>query len=149
MAPGDTVDMKGPLGSFTWRASDSDALLVATGTGIAPFRGMVRSYLESGGRSSVTLIFGVRYRHGLLYADEFLQLERDYPNFHFWPTLTRPDEDWSGRSGRVQPWTIEALGDRRDVDVYICGMKAMVDDLRNQLKAMGVDRKRIIYEKYD
>ena len=43
----------------------------------------------------------------------------------------------------------EALGDRRDMDIYICGMKAMVDDVRTQLKAAGVDRKRIIFEKYD
>jgi CDP-4-dehydro-6-deoxyglucose reductase len=35
------------------------------------------------------------------------------------------------------------------MDVYICGMKAMVDDMRQQLKALGLDRKRIIFEKYD
>jgi CDP-4-dehydro-6-deoxyglucose reductase len=43
----------------------------------------------------------------------------------------------------------EAIGDRRDVDVYICGLKAMVDDVRAMLKGMGFDRKQIIYEKYD
>jgi NAD(P)H-flavin reductase len=63
--------------------------------------------------------------------------------------LTRPSEQWTGRTGRVQRWTLEAVGERRDMDVYICGMKAMVDDLRSQLKAVGVDRKRIIFEKYD
>jgi CDP-4-dehydro-6-deoxyglucose reductase len=44
---------------------------------------------------------------------------------------------------------LEALGDRRDVDVYICGLREMVDDVRAQLKAIGLDRKRIVYEKYD
>jgi CDP-4-dehydro-6-deoxyglucose reductase len=44
---------------------------------------------------------------------------------------------------------VEALGDRRDVDVYICGLREMVDDMRAKLKAIGLDRKRIIYERYD
>ena len=44
---------------------------------------------------------------------------------------------------------MEALGDRRDVDVYICGLREMVDDVRLKLKEIGLDRKRIIYEKYD
>jgi CDP-4-dehydro-6-deoxyglucose reductase len=44
---------------------------------------------------------------------------------------------------------MEALGDRRDVDVYICGLKEMVNDVRAKLKDAGLDRKRIIYEKYD
>ena len=44
---------------------------------------------------------------------------------------------------------MEAIGDRRDLDVYICGLKAMVDDVRAILKAMGFDRKQIIFEKYD
>ena len=39
--------------------------------------------------------------------------------------------------------------DRRDVNVFICGLKAMVDDVRSILKAAGFDRKRILCEKYD
>src|SRR5689334_16275093 len=49
MQPGDVVEMKGPLGYFTWRQPVSDSIIVATGTGIAPFRAMLHSYLESGG----------------------------------------------------------------------------------------------------
>ncbi len=43
----------------------------------------------------------------------------------------------------------EALGGRRDLDVYLCGLKLMVDDVRARLKAAGFDRKQIFYEKYD
>jgi predicted ferric reductase len=35
------------------------------------------------------------------------------------------------------------------MDVYACGMREMVDELRSRLKALGVDRKRMVYEKYD
>jgi ferredoxin-NADP reductase len=149
LEPGETVDMKGPLGYFTWRNPVSDSVLVATGTGIAPFRGMLQAYLASGGENHITLVYGVRYEESLLYRAEFGQLEEEYSNFHFLPTLTRPEELWQGRTGRVQQHALEVLGDRRDMDVYICGLKAMVDDVRAQLKDLGFDRHRIIAEKYD
>lgn len=149
MRAGDTLDMKGPLGYFVWRAPVSDSILVATGTGIAPFRGMVRQYLQSAGENQVTLIFGVRYERSLLYRAEWEKLAEDHPNFRFVPTLSRPGDNWAGCTGHVQSHVLETLGDRLDMDVYICGMKAMVDDVRQLLKAKGVDRKRIIFEKYD
>lgn len=149
LKPGESVEMAGPLGYFTWRNPVSDSILVATGTGIAPFRGMLQSYLRGGGDRAVTLLYGVRYESSLLYRAEFEQMAAEHPNFQFWPTLTRASEGWTGRTGRVQDHAVAAVGIRRDVDVYICGMKAMVDDLRTTLKAKGLDRKRIIVEKYD
>ena len=149
MQPGDTVDMSGPLGYFTWREPVRDSILVATGTGIAPFRGMLKAYLESGGERDITLIFGVRFEGTLLYREEFEDLAARYPNFRFWPTLSRGTTTWSGRTGHVQEHVFEAINGRKDIDVYICGMKLMVDDLRQQLKAAGFDRKQIIVEKYD
>jgi ferredoxin-NADP reductase len=149
MQPGDTVDMKGPLGYFVLKYPPSDSVFIATGTGIAPFRGMLVQHLEQYPNRQFTLIFGVRYEEGLLYREEFEALERQYPGFRFWPTLSRPGEGWSGRTGHVQKHLDEAIGDRRDLDVYICGLKAMVDDVRARLKAMGFDRKQIVAEKYD
>ena len=96
-----------------------------------------------------TLIFGVRYEHGLLYREDWESLARQYPNFDFRPTITRPGPNWTGAQGRVQGHVLEALGDRRDMDIYICGLKEMVNDVRALLKEKGVDRKRIIYERYD
>jgi CDP-4-dehydro-6-deoxyglucose reductase len=49
----------------------------------------------------------------------------------------------------VQAHLEEALAGRRDIDVYLCGLKAMVDDVRATLKRQGFDRKQILYEKYD
>ena len=149
MQPGDIVDMKGPLGYFTWKHPASDSVLVATGTGIAPFRAMLHAYLGAGGDRTVHLVFGVRYEASLLYRNEFEELAARYPNFHFHPTLSRPENTWTGLQGHVQPHVMKLLGARQDMDVYICGMKAMVDDLRVQLKEAGLDRKRIVFEKYD
>lgn len=149
MQAGDEVQLSGPLGYFVWRKPVNDSVLVATGTGIAPFRGMLRHYLDNGGNAKLTLVFGVRFEPNLLYRDEFEELARQHSNFSFWPTLSRGDDDWSGRRGHVQPHVLEALEGGIGKDVYICGLKAMVDDLRSQLKSLGMDRKRIIYEKFD
>jgi NAD(P)H-flavin reductase len=149
LEPGGTVDMKGPLGYFTWKHPVNDSLLVATGTGIAPFRGMLMSYLNGGGDKQITLVFGVRYEETLLYRAEFEQMEQKNSNFRFIPTLSRCDERWPGCRGHVQQHAIDAIGDRRDLDVYICGLKLMVDDMRARLKDLGFDRRQIIAEKYD
>jgi len=149
LSPGDEIDFKGPYGAFILRRPASDSIFVATGTGIAPFRSMLLSHLEAHADRRFTLIFGVRHEQGLLYHNELSALAEARPNFSYQPTLTRPPDDWTGRTGRVQQPTLEALGDRRDVDVYICGLREMVDDMRLRLKEIGLDRKRIIYEKYD
>jgi ferredoxin-NADP reductase len=149
MKAGDEIGFRGPYGAFILRRPVSDSIMVATGTGIAPFRSMLLAQLHEHPDRHFTLIFGVRYEEGLLYDSEFQRLAAEYPNFDYQPTLTRPSPSWSGRTGRVQPHVLECLGARRDVDIYVCGLREMVDELRASLKAADVDRKRMIYEKYD
>ena len=149
LKPGDSVETSAPLGYFVLRNPQRDAIFVATGTGIAPFRSMLHAWLGQDDPRQLTLIFGVRYEHALMYRTEFEELARKHANFHFLPTLSRPDESWKGRTGHVQKHLLEAIGERRDLDIYICGLKLMVDDVRGMLKGMGFDRKQIIYEKYD
>lgn len=146
---GSAVEVSAPLGYFVLRNPGRDAVMVATGTGVTPFRSMLQAYLGQGDPHSITLVFGVRYLDHLLYRAEFEKLELEHPNFRFWPVLSRPPETWHGRTGHVQPHMLEAIGERRDLDVYICGLKLMVDDVRAILKSRGFDRKQIIYEKYD
>lgn len=149
LRPGDEIEMTAPLGYFVLRNPQRDAVFVATGTGIAPVRSMLAAWLGQDDARQLTLIFGVRYQYGLLYRNEFEELAARHANFRFWPTLSRPEPSWTGRTGRVQAHLVEAIGEGRDLDVYICGLKAMVDEVRALLKDMGFDRKQIIYEKYD
>lgn len=148
MNPGDEIEMSAPLGFFTLRNPGREAVFVATGTGIAPFRSILHGHL-AGQPQPMTLIFGTRYERGLTYRGEFEELERRHPNFRFWPVLSRPDESWNGRTGHVEPHMVEAIGNRRDLDVYLCGLKQMVEEARGVLKGLGLERKQIIVEKYD
>ncbi len=149
LEPGQTLAMQGPLGYFTPRQPFRDSVLVATGTGVAPFRAFLQSetVLFSGAR--ITLLFGARQEESLLYRTEFEELERRRPGFRYMPTLTRPPAGWQGRMGRVQAHLDDALEGRTDLDVYICGMREMVDDIRRLLKERGFERRQIIAEKYD
>lgn len=149
MQPGATVEMKGPLGYFTPREPFADSVFVATGTGIAPIRSMLAHLLPRQPERRLTLLYGVRYPGSVLYREEFERMAAERSNFRFWRTVTRPNPLWLGRTGRVQKHLLEAIGPRRDLDVYICGLKEMVDDVRAMLKGAGFDRKRLIYEKYD
>jgi ferredoxin-NADP reductase len=149
LQPGDKVSFKGPVGAFTLRNPERPAVLVATGTGVAPFRSILNQPDFLPRQTPVTLIFGARYEDGLIFHDEFAALAASHPNFSFMPTVTRPTDSWSGLSGRVQPLLWQTIGDSKDFDVYVCGLKEMVDDVRTQLKERGFDRKQIIFEKYD
>jgi CDP-4-dehydro-6-deoxyglucose reductase len=149
LKPGDTVAMKGPLGGFTLMPSAKDSVFVASGTGIAPFRAMIPAALAAAPSREVTLVFGTRHESGILYGDEFSDLARRDGRFRYWPTLTRAQPDWPGRRGRVQEHLGEVVAGRRDLMVYVCGLKAMVDDVRAMLRGTGFERSQVRYEKYD
>ncbi len=149
LQPGETVDMKGPLGVFVWRQPKADSVMVATGTGVVPYRPMLLEALHGGATEQFKLIYGTRHEENLLYVDEFRALEQQYSNFRFIPTVTRPTEKWTGATGRVQPHVLAAIGDRRGIHLYACGLKEMVDSVRELGKDLGFDRKQIVFEKYD
>lgn len=148
MQPGETIEIRPPLGMFVLKNPPRDSVFIATGTGIAPFRSILQAQLNESSQA-FTLVFGVRHESHLMYREEFEEMARKFPHFRFLPTLSRPPESWTGRSGHVQKHLAEAIGERRDVDVFLCGLKLMVDDVRNILKEMGFERKQILFEKYD
>ena len=149
LSVGNTVELKGILGTFVWREPPMDSILVATGTGIVPFRGMLQDLFTRETERRITLIYGTRYAESLLWVEEFRALEALHSNFRFVPAVTRPADDWTGATGRVQPLLLEAMGERRDVQVYVCGLKEMVDSVRALCKERGLERRQMIYEKYD
>ena len=150
---GAEVHLHGPHGLFVMREYRQDAIFIATGTGVAPFRSMVQWLLAcaDGSRShSFWLVYGTRYPEDVYYREEFEALAARYPNFHYVVTLSRAKEDWTGRRGYVQECVREIVGDRKDMQAYICGLNDMVSANRNLLnEELGWDRKQVIYERYD
>lgn len=148
LQPGTELDLQGPLGMFTQPEPHRETVLVTVGTGVAPYRSILQAFVKPGG-PSYTLLLGARYDSTILYREEFERMAQQHSNFRFLPTLTRPGSEWKGLTGRVQQHIQLALGDRRDLDIMLCGMRAMVEEMRLILKEMGFDRKQIRHEKYD
>jgi ferredoxin-NADP reductase len=149
---GDQVRFHGPHGYFILKQPVRDSIFVATGTGIAPIRGMIHWLLADParhGNHQFWLVFGVRYQQDLYYDDEFRRLERDHSNLHYLPTLSRENPGWSGARGYVQEHVEKLAGVRTDMDAYICGLRDMVTANRGLLKKLGWDRKSILYERFD
>ena len=161
---GAEISFQGPFGDFILRPPLQDTLMIATGTGIAPFRSMLEGLFESGhagaraaGRTEAPgappaqfwLLFGARYEQDIYYREEFERLASSRSNFHFLPTLSRGGAEWRGLRGYVQEHAKGIVGGRTDMQAYICGLDRMVSANRESLKSLGWDRKSIRYEKYD
>jgi NAD(P)H-flavin reductase len=150
---GATVEFHGPHGMFTLREPLKDSVFIATGTGIAPIRGMVHWLFEKPERNrdhECWLVFGTRHEHSIYYRDEFEEIARNNSNFHYVPTLSRCQDDWQGCRGYVQDHVREIVKGRTEMQAYICGLHLMVDANRKMLKEeMGWDRKQIVFERYD
>ena len=174
---GQTIQVHGPHGHFVLHEPVTDSILVATGTGVAPMRGYAQWLFPEDGpdRSNgkeIWLVYGTRYETDIYYKDEFEALERRVPNFHYLPTLSRANDDWTGLRGYVQEHMGRIIEERAarlgqplpqapvdpaiapanlrfDIYTYICGLNFMVSSVRERLAAYGWHRRQIVFERYD
>jgi ferredoxin--NADP+ reductase len=148
---GDRIWM-GPkiTGTFTLDEAqpESHLILVATGTGLAPYMSMLRTMLPTEGSRRVAVILGARHSWDLGYHAELTTMERLCPDFLYLPTISRPEEEvvpWSGRTGYVLDlwcaglisgtWGFQPNPD--NTAVYLCGNPKMIDDMCDFLTAEG------------
>ncbi|HUQ96561.1 MAG TPA: hypothetical protein VM010_02780, partial [Chitinophagaceae bacterium] len=133
---------------------EKDIYMICTGTGIAPFRSMVNHIsLHNLPHKNLYLIFGTRARHDLVYAEEMKALAVRLPGFYFLPTLSR--ETWEGCCGYVHAVyeklireQLENCGALPEAQFYLCGWKAMVDEAKMRILALGYDKKQVHLELY-
>lgn len=149
--PGSTLRWKGPEGTFCLPDTlEKDLVLICTGTGVAPFRSMLRDLQHSGKpHRNIHLIFGARTEADILYRAEFEALARSMPGFRYDVALSR-QPDWSGYKGYVHQIYLEHYAQKRpDVAFYLCGWTNMIDEaVANLLVKLGYDRSQILYELY-
>ena len=168
---GRTIQFHGPHGFFTLRKPLTDAILIATGTGIAPILGFVQYLFPETGEDrsegrNFWLVSGTRHETEIYYRKYFEKVAAERHNFHYLPTLSRPHEGWEGLRGYVQdhvahiltrresenhspPVPTAAEGTGFDIHAYICGLNKMVSANRERLTERGWQRKQIIFERYD
>lgn len=150
---GATLGMSGPFGLLVLPETLAErTFLVATGTGVAPYRAMLprlAEELRAHPEKQVTLLYGCRTRAERLYAEEFEQFAAEHENFRYISCISREEPAQpSERKGYVQH-QLEQLSPNPDSDMYfLCGNPAMVDDVFAVLKEKGFGVKNVRREKY-
>jgi NAD(P)H-flavin reductase len=145
---GDPLSLSGPHGNFLLKQPlDYDPVFVATGTGVAPLRGMIKHLIHENCSRNIWLFFGCRYEHAILYQSEFRSLAAARPNFHYIPTVSRPKE-WRGATGHVQQIFQQHITRLDDKEIYLCGWLEVVKAICQDLEGFGVPKEKLHYEEW-
>lgn len=147
---GDEVELMAPLGRFvTDHDSPRKKVMVATGTGIAPFRSMLLDATD--GRipnETMSLYWGLRHEEDIYLKEEIEKIDTERDNLVFHLTLSKPGPDWKGQTGHVQDHVLSREIDLPACDFYLCGNKNMILDLKKQLLSKGVPETQLKYDPY-
>jgi Na+-transporting NADH:ubiquinone oxidoreductase subunit F len=160
LRPGDKVVMSGPYGEFHVKEhSTSEMIWVGGGAGMAPLRAQIMHMtrtLHTTDRA-MRFFYGARALNEVFYLNDFLQLQQDFPNFHFHLALDRPDPtaDHTGvpyTPGFVHQVMFDTyLRDHptpEDIEYYLCGPGPMSAAVVSMLDNLGVPPENILYDDF-
>lgn len=151
-----------PAGAFTIEDKKADGtpetrrlVLVASGTGLAPFVSYILHLKSTGSKRKIVLLHGARYARELGYRDIFERMAASDPDFTYMATVSRPDhpmsEGWRGSTGRVEtllgPQLEKIVGEKatpQNSFFHICGYQGTIDSVVSILTPLGfvTNRKR-------
>ncbi|HGY9626060.1 benzoate 1,2-dioxygenase electron transfer component BenC [Pseudomonas putida] len=144
---GDSMTLAGPLGSFYLRPIQRPLLLLAGGTGLAPFTAMLEKIAEQGSEHPLHLIYGVTNDFDLVELDRLQALAAQIPNFSFSACVANPDSQYPHKGYVTQHIEPRHLNDG-DVDVYLCGPPPMVEAVSQYIREQGITPANFYYEKF-
>ena len=145
--PGQRIGFTGPFGSFYLREVVRPALLLAGGTGIAPFLSMLETLAAQGCKHPVRMVFGVTFDQDLVALAQLDAIKAKLPGFEY-RTCVADKESSHPRKGYVTEHVDAAWLNGGDVDVYLCGPVAMVEAVKHWLDASGQKPTSFHYEKF-
>lgn len=144
---GDSMTLAGPLGSFYLREIKRPLLLLAGGTGLAPFTAMLEKIAEQGSEHPLHLIYGVTNDFDLVEMDKLEALAARIPNFTYSACVASPDSSYPHKGYVTQHIAPRHLNDG-DVDVYLCGPPPMVEAVSGYIREQGIQPANFYYEKF-
>ena len=160
LKPGDKVIMSGPYGDFhPIFDSKKEMIWIGGGAGMAPLRAQIMHMtktLQCRDRE-MHFFYGARSLSEVFYLEDFLAIEKEFPNFHFHLALDRPDPvaDKAGvkyTAGFVAPVLRDTYLAQHeapeDCEYYMCGPKMMSETVNQVLYSLGVDRESIHYDDF-
>lgn len=162
LKPGDKVIMSGPYGDFHIREHSADKpemIWVGGGAGMAPLRSQIMHMTRTLHTTDREMhyFYGARALNEVFYLDDFHQIEKEFPNFHFHLALDRPDPaaDAAGvcyTSGFVHNVMLETYLKNHpapeDIEYYMCGPGPMSAAVVAMLDSLGVPVENILYDDF-
>ncbi|MDZ7593779.1 MAG: FAD-binding oxidoreductase [Thiobacillus sp.] len=146
---GDAIRISQGQGPFVYLPEMSDnVVLIGGGVGITPLLSIFRHVRDARLPTQAHLVYSVSDSREILSRDELDAAARSHDNLHVSITVTQPDADWHGLTGRIDPVKLHALDVPDDTLYYLCGPKGMVEDMSTLLHDLGVPMNRIIFEKW-
>ena len=151
LKPGDKVTMSGPYGDFHPQFdSKREMIWVGGGAGMAPLRAQIMHMTKTLHTTDREMhyFYGARALNEVFYLDDFLSIEKEFPNFHFHLALDRPDPaaDAAGvkyTAGFVHNVMYETYLKEHtapeDVEYYMCGPPMMTKSVKGLLDSLGVE----------
>jgi ring-1,2-phenylacetyl-CoA epoxidase subunit PaaE len=157
LKPGDELDVMAPHGSFCW-TFDANArneyVAFAGGSGITPILSLMKTALSREPHSRFTLLYGNRTSVGIMFMEEIAGLKDRYLDrlqvFHFLEDEEEEIALFNGRLDRAKTdEVLSTLVDPMNVDAFfICGPGPMMDAIEEALLAKGVEKPRILIERF-
>ncbi len=160
LKPGDKVMMSGPYGDFhPIFDSKREMIWVGGGAGMAPLRAQIMHMTKTLRTTDRIMhyFYGARALNEVFYLEDFLAIEKEFPNFKFHLALDRPDPaaDAAGveyTAGFVHQVMYETyLKDHdapEDIEYYMCGPGPMSNAVNQMLDSLGVDQSSIHYDNF-
>lgn len=160
LKPGDKVIMSGPYGDFhPIFNSKKEMMWIGGGAGMAPLRAQIMHMTKTlNCRDRVmNYFYGARALNEVFYLDDFLQLEKEFPNFHFHLALDRPDPAADAAGVKYTPGFVHQViyetylknhEAPEDIEYYMCGPGPMSKAVEGMLDSLGVEHENIHYDNF-
>ncbi len=139
LAVGDCLTIQGPFGDCVYHPEHSDQplLLIGTGCGLAPLRGIVHRALKQGHTAPIYLFHGSRTRDGVYLEKEMRELKDHYSKFHYTPCLSGEKSAAGFTSGRAADIALAQHPTLKGWRIYLCGNTNMVKATRKKAYLAG------------
>jgi ferredoxin-NADP reductase len=124
-------------------------LFIAGGSGVTPYRGMMRYIMQQKLPTLVTVLYSARTPQDIIFKAEFEQMCAQTLDFKFVVTCTRctPADHWAGWHGRITPsMVLELMQDPERTVCYVCGGRDFVRGTAAMLAELSLPKERLVYE---
>jgi len=144
---GDAITLTGPFGSFYLREVKRPVLMLAGGTGLAPFLAMLEKIQQDGSAYPIHLIYGITHDDDLVEMDKLEAFAGTIDNFTFGVCVASEESSWP-QKGYVTDHIVPSHLNDGDVDIYLCGPPPMVEAVSSFMQQRDIQPVSIHYEKF-